>query len=173
MKAPISEATTLLSKYYFLHTPLDPDNYLLYRDLPEKYLRGVALGESFTSFNEYIAFQETVKTFQIDVTHLGGFNEAIKVLNYFGSRTIKNNFTSHVWGSKVSLLLNLALCKACNLINWFEIPLLNFEINDHLFESKVFDPRALNDKDIDMLLSNLNIKQSKKYEFISGSGYRI
>ena len=86
-------------------------------------------------------------------------------MNYFSNKPKKITFTSHVWGSQVSLLLNLALCKACNLIKWFEIPLLSFEINNHLFKKNIIDPRKINDEQIDMLLSSLNINQNPKYEF--------
>ena len=153
--------------------PLDPDNYSLYKNLPYNYLFNFSLGESFSSFNEYMTYQDILNYYQIDVTHIGGFQEAVKVLNYFSNIQKKITFTSHVWGSQVSLLLNLALCKACNLIKWFEIPLLSFEINKHLFQQNAIDPRTLNDEELDMLLSSLNINQNPKYEFRPGSGYRI
>ncbi len=153
--------------------PLDPNNYTLYQNLSNNYLYNFSLGESFSSFNEYMTYQDILNYYQIDVTHLGGFEEAVNVLNYFSNKPKKITFTSHVWGSQVSLLLNLALCKACNLIKWFEIPLLSFEINNHLFKKNIIDPRKINDEQIDMLLSSLNINQNPKYEFKPGSGYRI
>ena len=109
------------------------------------------------------------RIFQIDVTHLGVF-EAIKVLNYFQKKDV---FTSHVWGSNLSLLLNLALFKACNLIKWFEVPLLDFDINKHLFKNHHPDIKNISDSEIDMLLSNINLENDPKYEFIRGSGYKI
>lgn len=160
-------------KVLWIEEPLDPDNYELYKNLPKNILLKSCLGESFTSFNEYIPFANNINRFQIDVTHIGGFLEAIKVLNYFSRYSENTKFTSHVWGSKLSLLTNLALCRATSSIEWFEIPLLEFEINHHLFKSKEFDPKIISDEEIDVLISELNLEKDKKYEFKPGSGYRI
>ena len=150
----------------------DPDNYILYKNIPKELRKNFSLGESFTCMNEYIAYKDIIKIFQIDVTHLGGFLEAIKVLNFFSDKK-DIFFTSHVWGSNLALILNLALFKACNLIKWFEVPLLDFDINKHLFKNYNLDVRNISDSEIDMLLSNINLESDPKYEFIPGSGYKI
>ena len=69
--------------------------------------------------------------------------------------------------------MNLALFKACNLIKWFEVPLLDFDINKKLFKKNIFDIRNISDTEIDMLLSNINLEDDPNYEFIQGSGYKI
>tara|TARA_S200000501_G_scaffold100590_1_gene94114 strand:- start:2147 stop:3313 length:1167 start_codon:yes stop_codon:yes gene_type:complete len=150
----------------------DPDNYLLYKNIPKELRKKFSLGESFTCMNEYIAYQDILKIFQIDVTHLGGFLEAIKVLNYFSEKK-DVFFTSHIWGSNLALILNLALFKACNLIKWFEVPILDFDINKHLFKNNILDIRNISDSEIDMLLSNINLEIDPNYEFVPGSGYKI
>ena len=43
----------------------DPDNFLLYKNIPKELRKKFSLGESFTCINEYIAYQEIIKIFQI------------------------------------------------------------------------------------------------------------
>lgn len=153
--------------------PLNPDACNLYKNLPQKILNKSCLGESFTSLNEYISFENLLSRFQIDVTHLAGFQEAIKVLNYFSKFRPQTSFTSHIWGSKLSLLLNLALCRAASSIEWFEVPILEFEVNKHLFKKDIFNIDEITDKELDILISKINLDESSKYKFKEGSGYRI
>ena len=158
---------------YWFEEPLNPDNIILYKKATQGILKKSCLGESFTGLNEYIAFENLINRFQIDVTHIGGFIEATKVLNYFNEFHHSTKFTSHVWGSKLSLLLNLALCRASSSIEWFEIPILEFEVNNHLFDSYDFNYKQITDQEIDMLISEINLDEISKYEFKPGSGYRI
>ncbi len=153
--------------------PLNPDACNLYKNLPQKIRNMSCLGESFTSLNEYIAFENLLPRFQIDVTHLGGFQEAIKVLNYFSEFKTQTNFTSHVWGSKLSLLLNLALCRATSSIEWFEVPIIEFEVNKHLFKKDNFNIDKITDRELDKIISEINLDESSKFAFKEGSGYRI
>ena len=85
----------------------------------------------------------------------------------------ETNFSSHLWGSGIAGLLNLALCRASHSINWFEIPLLNFEINLHIFNTLEINYSTISDEEIDFYLGNLNLKNTNKYKFIENSGYRI
>ena len=165
-----------IKKYNVLwyEEPLDPDNFSLYKDFANyfKINSSFALGESFTSLNEYCLYERFIKYFQIDITHCGGFSEAINILNYFSSS--KNlRFTSHLWGSSLAGLLNLALARASDVITWFEVPMLEFEINKHLFNNEEINYKSLSNSDIDRLLSKINLNNCEKYEFIYGSGYQI
>ena len=85
----------------------------------------------------------------------------------------KTRFSSHVWGSGLSGLLNLAICRASNSITWFEVPLLNFEINSHIFGNEQINFKELNNNDINYFLSNLNLEDNKNFQFIEKSGYRV
>lgn len=158
---------------FWFEEPLNPDNLILYKNATQDILQKSCLGESFTALNEYIAFENLINRFQIDVTHIGGFIEATKVLNYFNEFHKSTKFASHVWGSKLSLLLNLALCRASSTIEWFEIPILEFEVNNHLFNDYDFNFKQITDQEIDMLISKINLDEISKYEFKPGSGYRI
>ena len=155
--------------------PLDPDEVSLYEEFifsnKEKF--NLCLGESFTCLNEFVAYKNLISFFQLDVTHLGGYYEAIKVLKYMHKNNPKTRFSSHVWGSGLSGLLNLAICRASNSITWFEVPLLNFEINSHIFGNEQINFKELNNNDINYFLSNLNLEDNKNFQFIEKSGYRV
>ena len=114
-----------------------------------------------------------INFFQIDVTHLGGFPEAIKVLNYMENFYPKTKFSSHLWGSGLSGLLNLALCRASESIIWFEVPLLEFDINKHIFKEKELDFSNISNDEIDSYLGDLNLDRNSNYDFIENSGYKI
>ena len=90
-----------------------------------------------------------------------------------GNYNPKTKFSSHLWGSGLSGLLNLALCRASESIIWFEVPLLIFEINKHIFNKKELDFKNISDKEIDYYLSNLNLEPNPNYDFIENSGYKI
>ena len=166
-----------LEKYDILwfEEPLDPDKFYLYDDYNKMYNKKVnlALGESFTSINEYILYENLINFFQLDVTHCGGFSETINVLNLFSNKKSSLKFTSHVWGSALAGLLNLSLARASDMICWFEIPLLEFEVNSHLFNNQEINYKNLSNDNIDKLLSEINLSNNQKYEFIYGSGYKI
>lgn len=155
--------------------PLDPDNISLYESFTKSQEKtfNLCLGESFTCLNEFAAFKQIINFFQLDVTHIGGYPEAIKVLNYMEKYNPKTKFSSHLWGSGLSGLLNLALCRASESIIWFEVPLLIFEINKHIFNKKELDFKNISDKEIDYYLSNLNLERNPSYDFIENSGYKI
>lgn len=172
----LSNYINALEKFniFWFEEPLDPDNIELYEELFDlKNFNKLCLGESFTCLNEFVAFKNLINFFQLDVTHLGGFSETIKVLNYMHKFNPKIRFSSHVWGSALSGLLNLALCRASNLISWFEIPLLNFEINLHLFNQYEINYSEITNDQIDLYLKNINTKKNNNYEFIKNSGYTI
>lgn len=160
---------------YWIEEPLNPDDVNLYEELLKTEYKNIkfCLGESFTCLNEYSAFKNIVKLFQIDVTHCGGFSEAIKILNYIHKSSALMRFSSHVWGSGLSGLLNLAICRACESITWFEIPLLNFDVNFHLFNEHEIKYNEISDSRIDYYLANINLQDDKKYQYIENSGYKI
>ena len=155
--------------------PLDPDNISLYESFTTTQLGifNLCLGESFTCLNEFAAYKNIINFFQLDVTHLGGFPEAIKVLNYMEKFYPKIKFSSHLWGSGLSGLLNLALCRASESIIWFEVPLLEFDINKHIFKEKELDFSNISNKEIDSYLGDLNLDRNSNYDFIENSGYKI
>ncbi len=154
--------------------PLDPNKFFIYDEFQKNFKNKVnfALGESFTTINEYILYQNIIKYFQLDVTHCGGFSEAINILNYFSNNPFLK-FTSHVWGSALAGLLNLSLARASNMISWFEIPIIEFDINEHLFNNEIINYKNISNSQIDKMLSEINLSDNSKYEFIYGSGYKI
>ena len=161
-------------KIFWIEEPLDPDDISLYEEfLSQTKINNLCLGESFTCLNEFVAYKNLINFFQLDVTHLGGFSETIKVLNYMSIYKPMTCFSSHLWGSGLSGLLNLALCRASKSIIWFEIPLLSFEINNHIFNKLDIDYQNISNSEIDKLLSNINLEFNNKYKFIKNSGYKI
>ena len=160
---------------FWLEEPLDPDKVNLYEEFvsSQKNYINLCLGESFTCLNEYAAYKNIINFFQLDVTHVGGYYDAINILNYMKKYKSDTRFSSHVWGSGISGLLNLAICRASNSISWFEVPLLNFEINLHIFGKEEIDYPNLENNEIDNYLSNLNLEYNQKFEFVEKSGYKI
>ena len=160
---------------YWIEEPLNPDEVTLYENLINCNYEQFkfCLGESFTCLNEYFAFHKIIDFFQIDVTHCGGFTESTKILNFFGDKKKSARFSAHVWGSGLSGLLNLAICRACETVSWFEIPLINFDVNYHLFNTFELKYNELSDSDIDSYLANINLKTNDKFNFVENSGYRI
>ena len=158
----------------WIEEPLDPDEISLYEEFFYSNSKfNLCLGESFTCLNEFAAYKNIINFFQLDVTHLGGFPETIKVLNYMCKNNSSIRFSSHVWGSSLSGLLNLAICRASNSISWFEIPLLNFDINMHIIGKRELDYSNINNNEIDYYLDNINLDENIEFEFIENSGYKL
>ena len=164
-----------IKNIYWIEEPLNPDDVCLYEELAESEFNNVkfCLGESFTCLNEYYAFKNIINFFQLDVTHCGGYPETIKILNHMNKSQNSTTFSAHVWGSGLSGLLNLAICRACKKIPWFEIPLLNFDINWHLFNDYDLKYNQISNSKIDYYLENINLKNNVKFQFIENSGYKI
>ena len=156
--------------------PLNPDKVYEYKKLREIIGKEVSLavGESFTSYSEYESFSDLIQFFQLDVTHGGSFLDLANIVNNLLIHSPNLKFTSHVWGSALSVLLNLALARATNGIEWFEIPMIEFEINEYLFpDLKMSEIRKISDQEIDQLLNCINLSTVDKFKFVEGSGYRI
>ncbi len=156
--------------------PLNPDKIYDYKKLRDRIGKDVplAIGESFTTYSEYESFADLIQFFQLDVTHGGSFLDLTNTIDNLLTVSPNLRFTSHVWGSALSVLLNLAFARATNCIEWFEIPMVEFEINKYLFpDLKMNEIRSLSNNDIDLLLNSINLSSLDKFNFISGSGYRI
>ena len=182
LRPPLSAEKTAFNINYlrngilWFEEPLDPDKLFEYKKLRNNIDPSISLavGESFTTFTEYQAFSEFIQFFQLDVTHGGGYIDLFHITNNLLSIKPNLQFTSHVWGSGLAILLNLAFARATNIISWFEIPMVELEINQNLFNNLDINKiRFLSDQDIDELLNSINLKQLDKFKFVEGSGYKI
>ncbi len=156
--------------------PLDPDKFYDYKKLRDRIGKDIslAIGESFTTYSEYQSFSDLIQFFQLDVTHGGSFLDLTNIIVNLLKDSPNLKFTSHVWGSALSVLLNLALARSTNCIEWFEIPMIEFEINKYLFpDLKMSELRTISNDDIDRILNSINLSISERFKFVEGSGYRI
>ena len=170
-----SRAKDLISfRPCWLEEPLPPEDYLGYQKLNAETELSIAMGESFTGLHEFKAYisGKCANIIQPDVTHCGGFSQAIKIIAFAKKYDIP--VALHVWGSAISIMSNLHLAMAMPEVRWLEIPqvkleLFGDEISEHLtiekgFVSKLEKPGL-----------GLNICEAKKnkYPFVPGSGYQV
>ena len=176
LKKCVDNINLLKDGILWFEEPLDPDKVYDYKKLRSIISKDVplAIGESFTSYSEYETFADFIQFFQLDVTHGGSFLDLTNTIDNLLTNSPNLRFTSHVWGSGLSVLLNLAFARATNCIEWFEIPMIEFAINKYLFpDLKMNEIRSLSNNDIDLLLNSINLSSFDKFKFVEGSGYRI
>ena len=165
-----------LSQYniVWLEEPLPPVNFIHYKKLNKVANCKIALGESFTSKNEFESYMinQCLNIVQPDITHCGGYSAALKVISLAKKCNIP--IAMHVWGSPLSLLANMHFSLAFNEVKWLEIPRVNlsllsqeiqklFEIKDGFLSAELRPGLGL----------GLNEKIKNKYSFIPGSGYKV
>lgn len=158
----------------WLEEPLLPENYLGYQELSNKTNIPIAMGESFTGLHEFEAYLsgKCVEYIQPDVTHCGGFSQAVKVIAL--AKTYDVSIALHVWGSAISIMSNLHLALAMPSVEWLEIPQVRLELLEDEIKSKMNIKNgalhAINEPGLGLTLTN---KIKNTYPFVSGSGYRV
>ena len=173
-KATICEKELSQYNITWLEEPLPPVNFINYKKLNKVANCKIALGESFTSKNEFESYMinQCLNIVQPDITHCGGYSAALKVISLAKKCNIP--IAMHVWGSPLSLLANMHFSLAFNEVKWLEIPRVNlsllsqeiqklFEIKDGFLSAELRPGLGL----------GLNEKIKNKYSFIPGSGYKV
>ena len=158
----------------WLEEPLHPGRYLDYQKLRKVSNSPIAIGESFTSINEFESYisGKCLDIIQPDITHCGGFTEALKILNI----ATKNNtpIAMHVWGSPISIQSNLHFAIAFDQVQWLEIPQVKLDLLSDIINFE----KNINDGSIKPELKpglGISITEEVKNEcfFVKGSGYKI
>jgi L-alanine-DL-glutamate epimerase-like enolase superfamily enzyme len=158
----------------WVEEPLMPENFSGYQELSKKKDIPIAMGESFTGLHEFEAYLtgNCVDFIQPDVTHCGGFSQAIKVIAL--AKKYKIPVALHVWGSAISLAANLHLALAMPEVEWLEIPQVRLELLADESSGKINIENgfvsAINEPGLGL---NISEKIKSKFAFVPGSGYRI
>ncbi len=158
----------------WVEEPLPPEDYLGYQDLNANTELPIAMGESFSGIHEFEAYITSgcVDVIQPDVTHCGGFTQALKIIRFAEERDIP--VALHVWGSALSIMANLHLACAMPTVKWLEIPQVRLEvlsdsICDFIRITNGYVP-AIEKPGLGLTITD---KLKEKYPFLPGSGYRV
>ena len=163
-----------LEKYNltWIEEPIHPSNIKEMRNLYINTNIPIATGEALSGKLEFDSYLNTgfVDVIQPDVTHCGGYIEAMRVIKEAKERDI--DVALHVWGSSVSLLSALHLAISCD-IDWLEIP--NVELTFMFEKYREIKDMILNSSYI--LDNGLGVKitddYKNDYSFVGGSGYKL
>ena len=157
----------------WLEEPLSPeklDEHLLLKNLIDIPL---AAGEAYSSETEFygLIHSADIDIVQFDVTHSGGFSVADKVHRLASENKKKSAF--HVWGSLVAQMANYHLALSMKDLFYFEVPLLELELNDSLIKSEetIFDlvKKVPEGPGLDLYLDKETIE---KYGYVPGTEYK-
>ena len=158
---------------YWVEEPMDPINFLGYKNVTSKTNVSIAMGESFSGLHELIAYMENgcMNIVQPDVSHSGGYTQTIKVIEHASSLGMP--VALHVWGSALSIMANLHLACACN-IQWLEIPQVRLELLSEVIDStiQIHEGYAIAPNVIGLGVSISEFVKNK-YPFVPGSGYQV
>mgnify|MGYP002820838962 CR=1 FL=1 len=175
-KETAEEKINDLSSFHpsWLEEPLPPTDFVGYRYLKKKSNIPIAMGESFSGVHEFETFMEAecMDIIQPDVTHCGGYTQALKIIKHAENLNIPAAL--HVWGSAISTLANLHLAYAMKNVEWLEVPQVRLEL---LSESASELIKISNGyvSAPEMYGLGLRIDEDLKlqYKFVPGSGYRV
>ena len=133
----------------------------------------LAAGEAYTSLQEYsgLIHESGIDYIQFDATHSGGYLNCREIYEKSQKNNKKTAF--HVWGSLVAEMANFHLALSMENLNFFEVPLLELEINDHLTQDNksIFElvKEIPTEPGLGISITNEVIE---KFKFIKGSEYR-
>jgi len=159
---------------YWLEEPLPPENYFDYQELHANTKVPLAMGESFTGLNEFLAYisGNCIDFIQPDVTHCGGFSNAKKIIAV--AKKYNMPVALHVWGSAISIISNLHLAIAIDEIEWLEVPQVKLEmLSDEIKELISIENGSISVVDSSGLGLNISTSLKNKYPFVPGSGYKV
>ena len=163
-----------LEKYNltWIEEPIHPSNLNELRCVYTNINIPIATGEALSGKLEFDSYLNsgTVDIIQPDITHCGGYIEAMRVIKEAKDRDIK--VALHVWGSSVSLLSAVHLARSCD-VDWLEIP--NVELSFMFEKYHELKNMVLHDSYIlgDGLGIHIPEDTKNSYKFIEGSGYRL
>ena len=160
-------------KLIWLEEPFDVQDMASLRYLAENLDIPLAAGEAYTSLQEYsgLIYESDIDYIQFDATHSGGYLNCQKI--YEKSQRNNKKTAFHVWGSLVAEMANFHLALSMENLNFFEVPLLELEINDHLTQENksLFElvKEIPTEPGLGISITNEVIE---KFKFIKGSEYR-
>ena len=171
-KLPILNKLNLL----WLEEPFHPEDIDSYIKLKKDSINKIkiAIGESFTSYNEFKYFIENnlCDIVQPDITQLGIF-DSIKVIKLANKK--KKMVSMHVWGSPVSYLSNLNFAIAFDEVNFFECPLVEYEFIKKFYRkySEIMNGNIYIKKNFYGTGIEIKTKDYQQNKFKKGSGFKI
>ena len=157
----------------WIEEPFNPEDLESYKKLRKFRKLKIAIGESFTSYNEFknVILNDLCDIIQIDVTQIG-IKDAINVFNL--SKKKGKKVAMHVWGSPISYLSNLNFAIAFN-IDYFESPLVEYKFLNKYYKkyTKIEKGKIYFKKNFFGTGINLKKIELKKNKFIKNSGFKI
>ena len=157
----------------WLEEPLTPEKLDEYFALKETLNIPLAAGEAYSSETEFHGLINIadIDVVQFDVSHSGGFSVAKRAYELAISMNKKTAF--HVWGSLVAQMANYHLALAMKEIFYFEVPLLELQLNDYLINSDetIFDlvKKTPEEPGLNLFLDD-NTKN--KFKFLPNTEYK-
>ena len=163
-----------LEKYnlMWIEEPIHPSNLKELNDVYSNTNIPIATGEALSGKLEFDSYLNSgsIDIIQPDVTHCGGYIEAMRVIKEAKNKDI--GVALHVWGSSISLFSALHLARSCD-VDWLEIPNvgLNFMLGDyHNIKDMILSDSYVFGSGLGIHIND-DIKNS--YRFVKGSGYRL
>ena len=157
----------------WLEEPLSPERLDEHLLLKNSINIPLAAGEAYSSETEFygLIHSANIDIVQFDVTHSGGFSVANKVHKLAALDNKKSAF--HVWGSLVAQMANYHLALSMKDLFYFEVPLLELELNDSLIKSEetIFDLVKKIPEEPGLGL-HLNEETLNKYGYVPGTEYK-
>ncbi|MDC3053340.1 hypothetical protein OA187_02130 [Candidatus Pelagibacter sp.] len=158
----------------WIEEPLHPSKKVDYKEVSKKTKIPIAIGESYTSFEEFktIISNNSCKFIQPDITQCG-IIDAIKICEF--AKKKKKKISLHVWGSSLSFLINLHFALAFKEIDFIEFPLVKLDIMNDKIKNiyKINDGKIQINKKVKGLGININKRYINKFKFINKSGFKI
>ena len=158
----------------WIEEPLHPSKKVDYREISKKSKIPIAIGESYTSFEEFktIISDNSCEFIQPDITQCG-IIDAIKICKF--AKKNKKKISLHVWGSSFSFLINLHFALAFKEIDLIEFPLVKLDIMNNEIKKiyKINDSKIEITKEVIGLGINIEKKYLNKFKFINKSGFKI
>tara|TARA_B100001564_G_C20571750_1_gene638690 strand:- start:4 stop:1137 length:1134 start_codon:yes stop_codon:yes gene_type:complete len=158
----------------WIEEPLHPSKTFDYKEITKKSVNPIALGEAFTSYEEFkiLILNNCCDIIQPDVTQCG-ILDTIKICKL--AKKYKKKISLHVWGSSLSFLVNLHFALAFKEVDIIEYPLVNMDILKNIVSNNYKTKK--NKIYISSNMSGIGIYLKKNYfnqfKFIKKSGFSI
>ncbi len=161
-------------KIKWIEEPLHPSKIIDYKEIKKKTKIPIALGEAYTSFEEFktLINNDCCDYIQPDVTQCG-ILDTIKICKL--AKKKKKKISLHVWGSSLSFLINLHFAIAFKEVDIIEYPLVKLSImNEEVIKNfNISKNKFQINKNIKGLGLNFKKDYFKKFKFIKKSGFSI
>ncbi len=158
----------------WIEEPLHPSRTFDYKEITKKSLNSIALGEAFTSYEEFkiLILNNCCDVIQPDVTQCG-ILDTIKICKL--AKKHKKKISLHVWGSSLSFLVNLHFALAFKEVDIIEYPLVNLKILKEVVRNKFNIKKGKIYMNDNFKGIGISLKENyfNKYKFVKRSGFEI